>query len=485
MLRSLEIKIAVIDDDENDYFIMADYIREIPGASFTIDWYGGDQHTVEAIRKKAYDIFFVDYRLGSNTGLDLLQDVLTVDPDVPVIILTGKGNKNVALATMRSGATDYLVKSELNAEKLERCIRYSLERAAYLRELRERENKYRNLFELSKDAVFIADQDLRLMEANHAALQLFGYGSEELQGRPFFDFMLDKYQADIIKSHIIQRLAINDLEIQLLNRSGELRYCLFSMSFQQSRGKRILVNGIVHNITDLKNAEKANLLAQKLAANERLMRLLAHEIRNPLNNINLSVENFVLPPDGDNNQQFLLDIIHRNSLRINQIITELLNLTKQEDLQFLNHDLATILQESMDMTSDRISLQKIKVQKQIPENPCQMLADKAKLKIAFSNIIINAIEATKENSGELFVSLSENSLGHVVSIRDNGVGIPEEMLSKLAEPFFTLKKNGMGLGLAASYAILQSHGARIQVKSKVNEGTHFTIQFQRSNPVGM
>ncbi|MGN6495548.1 MAG: ATP-binding protein [Agriterribacter sp.] len=479
MLKSFEIKIAVIDDDENDYFIIADYIREIPEAEFIIDWYGGDHSTIDSIRKKTYDIYFVDYRLGSNTGLDLLKDVSLIDPDVPVVILTGKDNKNIALATMRSGATDYLVKSELNADKLERCIRYSLERAAYLRELKERETKYRNLFELSKDAVFIADEDMRLMESNQAAFQLFGYTANELDGRSFFDFMLDQRQADMIKSCIQQMKPVNDMEIQMLNRTGELRYCLFSMSFQQSRNKKMWVNGIVHNITELKNAEKANLLAQKLAANERLMRLLAHEIRNPLNNINLSVENFVMP-DGDDSQQFLMDIIHRNSLRINQIITELLNLTKQDDLQLLNHDLGSILQESMEMTSDRISLQKVKVQKQIPETPCRLLADKAKLKIAFSNIIINAIEATRENAGELHVSLSENAQGHLVSITDNGVGIPEEMLSKLAEPFFTLKKNGMGLGLAASYSILQSHGARIQVKSKVNEGTQFMIQFQKS-----
>ena len=91
----------------------------------------------------------------------------------PIVLLTGKGNREIDIMAMQSGATDYLVKSELNTEKLERCIRYSLESAHVLKELKDRENKYRNLFEGSKDAVFIADARLNLIRSKSCRLFAF------------------------------------------------------------------------------------------------------------------------------------------------------------------------------------------------------------------------------------------------------------------------------------------------------------------------
>ena len=104
--------------------------------------------------------------------------------DSPIVLLTGKGNKAIDIKAMQSGATDYLVKSDLNAEKLERCIRYSLDRAESLRELKARENKYRNLFKGSRDAVFIADKNLFFTECNQATSFLFGFENGELRLQP-------------------------------------------------------------------------------------------------------------------------------------------------------------------------------------------------------------------------------------------------------------------------------------------------------------
>ena len=173
MLNSEEIRIAVIDDDEDDYFIISEYIRNIDGIKFTIDWFKDYSIAMEKIRAKSYDLYFVDYFLGSKTGLDLLKEAASLNVDKPIVLLTGFGSKAIDISAMEYGATDYLVKSELNTEKLERCIRYSLERSASLKEIKARENKYRNLFEGSKDAVFITDIKLVLKEVNEAASVLF------------------------------------------------------------------------------------------------------------------------------------------------------------------------------------------------------------------------------------------------------------------------------------------------------------------------
>jgi PAS domain S-box-containing protein len=479
MPHNREIKVAIIDDDEDDYFIIADYLNGIEGSRFKVSWCNNYETAKQKIKAREFDIYFVDYRLGNRTGLELLQETMCDDFIDPIVLLTGKGNKDIDVKAMQSGATDYLIKSELNTEKLERCIRYSLERTAALKELKARESKYRNLFEGSKDAVFIAEPNLVFAEVNEAACALFAAEAEELVNKNFYDFMADPEQREQLHSYFERQDNIRDMEVEIENLGEEKRECLLSLSFLENSEGEPLVYGILHDMTSIRQAEVANLQAQKLAANERLMRVLAHEIRNPLNNISLSADQFEMTNDEPEMQQSLVEIIKRNCIRINHIISELLDLTKPPELTFQEHTLQEIVNESIAMNSDRISLHKIAVHKHYPESPLKISANKSKLIIAFTNILINAIEAMETSRGELTISMSSSADQCHVSIRDNGKGIPEEYLSKLFEPFFTLKKNGVGLGLAASYSIIQSHKAAMRVESRLNQGTNFIISFSR------
>ncbi|HKZ65210.1 MAG TPA: ATP-binding protein, partial [Chitinophagaceae bacterium] len=475
MLSGQQIRVVIIDDDEDDYFIIADYIQSIQKNKFSIDWCNNYQAAIEKIKARAYDIYFVDYRLGSRTGLELLQEIAGENMDDPIVLLTGKGNKDIDIKAMESGATDYLIKSELNSEKLERCIRYSLDRAADLKELKTRENKYRNLFENSNDAIFIVNEQLVLKESNHAATLLFGLGKKELLNHDLYYFIRDELQKKKIRSLFESKNDINNLEVEIKTGYGEMTPCMLSLTFIENHEGEKLLHGILHDITSMKKAEVANLHAQKLASNERLMRTLAHEIRNPLNNIGLSIDQFVTPYEDAERQQNLVAIMQRNCSRINHIITELLDLTRPFELSFKQYSLQELLDESIELAADRINLQKVVVEKSYPDLPLQIEANKSKLLIAFTNILINAIEAMETGKGKLSVILSITDSHYAVSISDNGKGIPEEYLPKLFEPFFTLKKNGMGLGLATSYSIIQSHKAKINVDSKLNKGTNFTI----------
>jgi signal transduction histidine kinase len=105
------------------------------------------------------------------------------------------------------------------------------------------------------------------------------------------------------------------------------------------------------------------------------------------------------------------------------------------------------------------------------------MANKEKLRIAFLNIVINAVEAMEPGQGTLTLTIDTVKDAHVVVIKDNGCGIPEENISRLFEPYFTSKRNGMGLGLAATLNILQSHKAHVDVTSVLKSGTTFTITF--------
>jgi len=474
-------RIAVIEDDEDDFLIIKDYIADIEGKTFVVDWFQDYNSAIEAIKNKEYHLYFVDYFLGHKTGLDLLDAAAELNCDEPIILLTGLGNKAIDIKAMERGATDYLVKNDLSTEKLERCIRYALERSSFLKELKAREAKYRTLFESSKDAVFITDDQLNLSEVNDAAVQLLGYSEDELVGRNLREFISGHHLNGKLKP-LSEKSNIEDNEIKIINNNNETRECLLSLAPQrQADDETFVIHGIIHDITKIKKAEMANLQAEKLAANERLIRMLAHEIRNPLNNIILSIEQLI-PLERDEIQKSFMDIIQRNSLRINNIITELLNLAKPSDLILLEHSLQDIMDESIARTADRIKLQNIHVKKHYPTRPVILKADKEKLIIVFTNIIINAIEAMGTN-GLLNISITESEEGYEVCIKDNGKGFTKEYQSRLFEPFFTMKKNGMGLGLTVAYSILQSHNAKIRAQSKENEGTEFQVSFKKNLPV--
>lgn len=483
MPQTNKIRIAIVDDDEDDFFIINDYLSEIEGREISVDWYKDYNTALEKIKEGANHIYLVDYRLGDKTGLDLLSAATDIGCNEPIVLLTGKGNKAIDIQAMQYGATDYLIKSDLSTEKLERCIRYSLDRSNFLKELKSRENKYRNLFENSKDAVFIADRDLHFIEINKAASLLLGEADDVLPRQNLYSYIPDEAQRNFVEQLLQTNRPVNDHEIRLKVSDEDTKICLLSLSLQQDAEGEWLVHGILHDITELKKAEMSNLQSEKLSANERLMRMLAHEIRNPLNNICLSTEDLLQMSAEDDLQKNLLGIVQRNSKRINQIITELLNLTKPPELSYETCSLQDVIEESLGMTMDRINLQKIEFQKNFPEQPLPINADKSRLVIAFNNILVNAVEAMEAGKGKLLVSLSNGNGGYDLSIRDNGTGIPEEYITKLFDPFFTLKKNGMGLGLAVSYSIIKSHKGAINIETIPGKGTNFVIHFNKEAAV--
>jgi len=422
-------------------------------------------------------MYFVDYRLGAKTGLDFLKEAVRLGCEEPIVLLTGKGNKDVDIEAMQMGATDYLIKTELTTDKLERCIRYSLERTAYLKALRANEKKYRSIFELSKDAVFTADKSLLFRDMNQATSALLGFSREVLINMTVFDLISDETDKKLLQKIIDEEGEVNDLEIEFITDSGEKKTCIFSLTATIDNSGSYY-QGLLHDITNLKRAEKANLLIEKLGATGRLVRTLAHEVRNPLNNINMSVEQLLQSPETPQEESPLfLDIIQRNSKRIGDIITELLDTSRPTDLVFDRCTLQAVMDDSIAEALDRITLQHVNMQIRYANEPCYIMGNKEKLKIAFLNIIINAVEAVASITGELKISIDSSRETHTVMIRDNGCGIPEENISRLFEPYFTSKRNGMGLGLAATLNILQSHKASIDVTSMLKKGTTFLITF--------
>ena len=467
-------RILIIDDDEDDFLLTSDYIRRINDKKFHIDWCYKYQEALETLDQHLYDLYFVDYYLGAKTGLDLIKQAVSHQCEEPIVLLTGKGTQAIDREAMQAGATDYLVKSELTVEKVERCIRYSLERCSTLKALRQNERKYRTIFERSKDAVIRATEELQFIDVNDATSILLKYSRQELLRMSLYDLLAPE-ESLFIREQLQEKGMISDLEAELTTKDGEKKNCILSLSTETDGIKYI--HGMIHDITHIKKAEKATLQAEKLASAGRLVQTLAHEVRNPLNNINLSVEQLIHELETNAESNVYLEIIQRNSKRIGDIITELLNSSRPAEMSMERKPLQAIMDESVGIALDRLTLQRVKLQIRYTNEPAWIMADASKLKIAFLNIIINAIEAMQEEKGLLEIIVESNNQNHIVKINDNGSGISEENLSRLFEPYFTSKRNGLGLGLAATLNILQSHKARIEVASALGRGTFFTITF--------
>lgn len=475
---SQPVRILIIEDDEDDFILTSSFINNIEDRTFDIQWCYNYRTALDHIASKKFHLYFVDYRLGAKTGVDLLAQAMKMNCEEPIILLTGKGNSAIDKQAMQMGAVDYLIKSELTSEKLERCIRYSLERSASTKALRANERKYRNIFEKSKEAVFTTDQTLVFKDVNTAMLNLLGTDKNQLIKKTLYQLIDIEVVRSGIRSRLEETGEVNDLEIEITNAKGKRRNCILYLSTERDSNNNYYVQGILHDITIQKKTERATLRAEKLAATGRLVRTLAHEVRNPLSNIHMSLEQLSsLTKDED---RIYIDIIDRNGKRINDLITELLTSSKPTEMVFERIILQTAIDETIGIALDRLTLKQIKLKVNYPEFPCYIRGDREKLKIALLNIIINAIEAIENIHGELNIALVHNEESFSLEISDNGCGIPQENLSKLFEPYFTSKRNGIGLGLAFTLNIIQAHNAAIEVKSKINAGTTFILTFNQA-----
>jgi len=367
-----------------------------------------------------------------------------------------------------------LIKAELSSEKLERSIRYSINRASTLNELRTKEKKYRNIFDKSSDALFVTDDKLVFTEVNAAFANLTSCHEGFLLKAKLPELLPDNYLSRKLSEELKHKGYIDGWQAEIRYKKNPSRQCIISATKEKSVDDKTYYQGIIHDITLLKKAERAALRAEKLAAAGRLVRTLAHEVRNPINNINLACEHLRSTATTEENEIYL-DIIYRNSGRINELIKELLNSSKPSEMQLKDSILQSVVDEIINIARDRINLKNITLQVDSPSEFINIYCDYDKMVIALLNILINAVEAIEHNTGRISIKLRKEKELAVIEITDNGSGIPEDKIPRLFEPYYTSKRNGIGLGLASTLNIIQAHNGSIEVNSEINKSTTFII----------
>ena len=243
----------------------------------------------------------------------------------------------------------------------------------------------------------------------------------------------------------------------------------------QAKSYRTELENKVKELQDA-NTELQELRSlEKFTATGRIARTIAHEIRNPLTNVMLATEQIKSTSGRDEETIMLLDMINRNGSRINHMISELLTSTKFAQLQYSKIDINLLIDETLELARDRIDLKHIQLEKDYCNPGCSVFVDVEKMKIAFLNVVVNAIEAMETEKGILKIGAFETGDKCIIEIKDNGSGMNEETLQKIFDPYFTNKPGGNGLGLTNTQNIILNHKGSISAKSDFGEGSIFTI----------
>lgn len=476
------IRVLLVEDDEDDYLLTRALVSSKENANIQLDWVDSYDRALEAIETGGHHVYLVDYRLGEHTGIELIQEAFRRGCRVPMILLTGQDDLSVDQSALELGAADYLVKGRIDAQLLGRSIRYALRQAAVLAEIADKENKYRSLFERSIDAIFVADNQLRLQDANPSVERLLGYSPDELRRLNPARLFTDLNHLREIRFTVRENGQIKDFETTLISQNGRKRICLVSVwAVEDMAGRPEWYQGIVRDITEQKRAQQELLTAEKLSMTGKIARSIAHEVRNPLTNLSLALEQLKeeLATDDEYVTMFT-DIIGRNVDRIGQLITEMLDSSKPRELDRQRQDFNAVVRSTLQLMTDRIKLKRMRLVTDFSAEDCRALLDRDQVKTALLNILVNAVEAMEEGKGILTVrtNCAENNRV-LVEVTDNGGGIKEADRIRLFDPFFTGKSGGMGLGLTATQNIVNSHKGSIEVDSQVGQGTTFRLYFPR------
>lgn len=234
------------------------------------------------------------------------------------------------------------------------------------------------------------------------------------------------------------------------------------------------------DLTEIRRLEREVRIQDRLAAVGRLAAAIAHEIRNPLTSIAGSVSMLSSSPEMSEEHRHLLDIVTRESQRLNGIITDFLAYSRTKQYRLEKTDLVPLLEDTLTLMRNRMTTENtgIVIESHLSIREAWILADGDRIKQVFWNIAENAVRAMP-NGGSLKVSVEPLGEDWQVSFADTGTGMTPQQTEKIFEPFQSSFEGGTGLGLAVVYQIMQAHEGKVWARSKPGQGTTFVLRLRR------
>ncbi len=238
----------------------------------------------------------------------------------------------------------------------------------------------------------------------------------------------------------------------------------------------------LHDLESVEEIESELELSRRMAAIGRLTSGVGHEVKNPINAIVVHLELLRNKLDSSDAKALRhLEIIESEIQRLDRVVQTLVDFSRPVELRLQESDLRSVVSSVLMLASADLETRDVRVVSVVPQRPVTVKIDSDLVRQALLNVVLNGAQSMSQG-GQIEVRLVEDGRTAMLSVRDQGEGIPKELMEKIFDLYFTTKKDGSGIGLAMTYRIIQLHNGRVDVDSVPGEGTTFTLRIPLSNP---
>lgn len=340
------------------------------------------------------------------------------------------------------------------------------------KESQDSEKKFRLIFEKTEDGIILWNDHFQVIDMNSAAEKILGFSKQKLKGHRLYELYFEDEVWRKIYLHFTNVIRNGNHSMQALfeNMNGKVKHVEFSSQHGLDEGLNLTmfrdVTEKVEIQEQLRKSDTLNVIGELAAG-------IAHEIRNPMTALKGFVQLLKEETKGKNPMYY--QVITTELDRIETIINEFLLLAKPKAIKYQMKDVSQIMKETVDLLKAQAVLHNVQIDVHYVRSLPKIYCEPNQLKKVFINLIKNAIEVMPKG-GTITVHLDRTDTKQIqVSIHDEGDGMPQEVINKLGEPFYTTKERGTGLGLMVSFKIIEEHNGTIKIDSQIGEGTTFHI----------